>query len=132
MAQSSIRGGSAAPARQRGTSTEMLGPSDSSDSGSDSQVTRPRRRRGEDRGIFETESDTDAEGTGERAAADGDDVPDAADISPDRVVRVSPDAPDALDGGDRIDLEDFSVDDADSPDEGEADDLAPPPREPRP
>src|SRR5512139_2784267 len=40
MAQSSILGGNAAPSRPRGTGTDLLGPSDSSDTGSDVQGER--------------------------------------------------------------------------------------------
>ncbi len=61
----------------RGHGTEALGPSDSSDSGSDVV--------GEDN----LDSDTDRFGTGEAAAA-GDDAPDdAQDIGTDRIVEPS-------------------------------------------
>jgi hypothetical protein len=57
-------------------SSEPLGPSDSSDSGSDMA------------GIARNDAgSTDSAGTGERRGADGDQTPrEAADIAPDRVV----------------------------------------------
>lgn len=58
------------------SSSEALGPSDSSDSGSD----RAGLARSDAAG-------SDSAGTGERRAADGDETPrEAADITPDRVV----------------------------------------------
>ena len=60
------------------SSSEALGPSDSSDSGSD----RAGLARSDAAG-----SDSAGTGTGERRAADGDETPrEAADITPDRVV----------------------------------------------
>ncbi len=77
-----------------GRDTGALGPSDSSDSGSD---VAGAKRHDFDRdteldnhaletGVEEAESDTDRAGTGERAAADGDENlrPDE-DIQPDRI-----------------------------------------------
>lgn len=74
-----------------------LGPSDSSDSGSD--VAGARRRPFDvdteldnhalETGDAELDSDTDRSGTGERASADGDSTfDDSADIEPDRTERV--------------------------------------------
>ena len=76
MATSSILGGEHAPEHVKGKDTNALGPSDNSDSGSDSQ------------GVYggdELSSDSDAEGTGERASAGfrGEDL--NADIMPDHV-----------------------------------------------
>ena len=63
----------------QGHGTAALGPSDSSDSGSDLGASNP-------------ESDTDAEGTGERAAADPEEVArDGSDIDTDHVERIVPD-----------------------------------------
>ncbi|CAJ3132332.1 chemotaxis protein [Burkholderia pseudomallei] len=77
--------------------SRTLGPSDSSDSGSD--VAGARRRPFDvdteldnhalETGDAELDSDTDRSGTGERASADGDSTfDDSADIEPDRTERV--------------------------------------------
>ncbi|MBA2965495.1 MULTISPECIES: hypothetical protein [Ramlibacter] len=76
MAYSSILGGDPAPAQPSGRSSELLGPSDNSDSGSDAMGTQ------------EIHGDSDAVGTGERGAVNGVDAFEGADISPDRVVRL--------------------------------------------
>ena len=76
MATSSILGGDWAPRRPAGTDVGSLGPSDSTDSGSDA------------RGAFDDDeltSDTDAEGTGERSSADLRNGPMDADILPDHI-----------------------------------------------
>jgi hypothetical protein len=103
MAQSSILGGNAAPSKARGTGTDVLGPSDSSDSGSDVQGERRFATTADDGGEgtrpVDMDSDTDAAGTGERASAEGDDAREAADISPDRIIQPA----DALDGAVSID-----------------------------
>lgn len=59
-----------------------LGPSDSSDSGSDSLGTRDRQMLA---------SDTDASGTGEGRSASGQPLADGADILPDHLVSQGPD-----------------------------------------
>jgi hypothetical protein len=80
--------------KQTSGTTGALGPSDSSDSGSD---VAGAKRHGFDvdseldnhaleTGDTELGSDTDRSGTGERAAADGDStLVDDADIEPDRI-----------------------------------------------
>ena len=76
MATSSILGGDWAPRRPGGTDVASLGPSDSTDSGSDT------------RGGFDDDeltSDTDAEGTGERNSVDPRNGPIDADIMPDHI-----------------------------------------------
>jgi hypothetical protein len=76
MATSSILGGDHAPTWPRGSDVASLGPSDSTDSGSDT------------RGAFdfdELSSDTDSQGTGERSSVDPLNVPSDADILPDHV-----------------------------------------------
>ena len=90
MATSSILGGESAPRKARGRDTDALGPSDSSDSGSDVQGERAMPTLPDNAGELgavpvDTDSDTDAAGTGERASATGDDPREAADILPDRV-----------------------------------------------
>jgi len=74
MAYSSILGADHAPAIPSGRDAELLGPSDNSDSGSDTV------------GTFEAHADSDAVGTGERGSVAGGDPPEGADILPDRVV----------------------------------------------
>lgn len=101
MATSSILGGTAAPVHPKGTGTDALGPSDSSDSGSDVQGERVMSTGPDDPDNLgavpaDTGSDTDRFGTGERASAtpgtrdraDGDILPDrvADDIDADLAV----------------------------------------------
>jgi len=99
--------------RETANTTGALGPSDSSDSGSD--VAGAKRHSFDvdseldnhalETGDSELGSDTDRHGTGERAAADGDATLSAdADIEPDRVI--DPFAP----------LETDETDDADASD----------------
>ena len=79
MATSSILGGDWVPKRPSGTDVGSLGPSDSTDSGSDS------------RGAFdddELSSDTDAEGTGERSSVDPRNGRSDVDILPDHIERL--------------------------------------------
>ena len=106
MATSSIEGGDRTPARPRGIDVDTLGPSDSTDSGSDVQHQRrmptapdapdelgalPARRR----------STSDAQGTGERASAIGDvEDTEGPDIVPDQIDDLAIDTSDASDGGD--------------------------------
>jgi hypothetical protein len=93
--------------RETASSTGALGPSDSSDSGSDVagakrhvfDVDSELDNHALETGDAELRSDTDRHGTGERAAADGDaTLPADADIEPDRVD--APFAPDDLDDPD--------------------------------
>jgi len=79
MATSSILGGDWVPKRPAGTDVGSLGPSDSTDSGSDA------------RGAFdddELSSDTDAQGTGERSSVDPRSGPIDADILPDHIENL--------------------------------------------
>ncbi|MCW7536306.1 hypothetical protein OOT46_00365 [Aquabacterium sp. A7-Y] len=105
MAQSSILGGRRAPQRNEASRTGMLGPSDTSDSGSDVQggpglvdaqalgldsgPTSDLDRRagaGADLGDSDLDSDSDSGGSGERALADRDGGwVEGADIAPDRI-----------------------------------------------
>lgn len=76
MTSSSFLGGQRLPEHIKGKDTNALGPSDNSDSGSDAQGAY---------GTDEMSSDSDAEGTGERASVGpGLEVFDA-DIMPDRI-----------------------------------------------
>jgi len=84
MANSPLLGGERVPERPKGTGTKDLGPSDSSDSGSDLAGSP---RAGGDLGDADLDSDTDASGTGERAEAGRDTQRrDAPDLMPDDVV----------------------------------------------
>lgn len=76
MAYSSIMGADKAPAQPSGRSSDLLGPSDNSDSGSDAQ------------GTLESYGDSDSCGTGERGAVSGPEAKEGGDILPDRVVRL--------------------------------------------
>lgn len=99
MGQSSLTGIESAPVEPPGHDVELLGPSDSSDSGSDSV------------GSPESDAATDAEGTGERRSALHDTPPrEAADIGVDRVFSVETPA----DGED--DAEAVEADDDEDPD----------------
>lgn len=90
MATSSILGGERVDRRAAGRDVDALGPSDSSDSGSDVQGERVMPTAADNPGELgatpaHAESSSDALGTGERAAAGGGDVEDGADIAPDHV-----------------------------------------------
>ncbi|MGE5615674.1 MAG: hypothetical protein ACM3X5_02040 [Bacillota bacterium] len=97
----------------RGHGTRALGPSDSSDTGSDivgarglkgdvdafgldrtptSDIEEAGKTAGPDVGDGNLDSDSDAEGSGERAAAGRDPVnPDGGDIDVDRIERINVD-----------------------------------------
>jgi hypothetical protein len=78
MAYSSIMGADSAPTQPSGRDSELLGPSDNSDSGSDTI------------GTMEAHADSDARGTGESGSAVPSDMNqrEGADILPDHVVRL--------------------------------------------
>jgi hypothetical protein len=80
MAHSSILGGERAAVQPSGRGADLLGPSDSSDSGSDAMG---------ELGPAQMDSDTDRNGTGERASADMRDSGSGLDILPDHVDRAS-------------------------------------------
>ena len=102
MAYSSIMGADPAPTNPSGREAELLGPSDNSDSGSDTI------------GTFEAHEDSDSRGTGERGAVAGADAREGADIMPDQVVNLAegegfPEAdPDAMEFTD-LDSEDLEA-----------------------
>lgn len=110
MAQSPLLGGDRSARRPPGTTTDALGPSDTSDSGSD--VVGADADLGD--GGFD--ADSDAGGTGERAMAGRDTGRrDAPDIEPDQVETLAgeetPAGEDALeDARDLEDIEDLVVD----------------------
>lgn len=67
---------------KRGHGIGALGPSDSSDSGSDVAGGEAARRLGD----AELDGDSDRSGTGERGGATPDaEIPEGADIAPDRI-----------------------------------------------
>jgi len=76
MAYSSILGAETAPTLPSGRDAELLGPSDSSDSGSDAM------------GTAEVHADSDAAGTGERSSVSPRDGREGGDILPDRIVNM--------------------------------------------
>jgi hypothetical protein len=91
MATSSILGGERAWTKSSGHDVDALGPSDTSDSGSDIQGERSMSTTPDNPGelgslVADGQSDTDASGTGERASATGSDPVDGADILPDRIT----------------------------------------------
>ena len=128
MANSSILGGEHAPSQPRGKDVDALGPSDSTDSGSDVQTDVNHAALPDEgsEGAFPIAhgSDTDASGTGERAAADPD-APDLdADLLPDRIGTVPQDAMDAavsIDDLEAASVEELAVgEDDDTEDDVEA------------
>jgi hypothetical protein len=128
MSQSSILGGDRAPQQARGRDAETLGPSDTSDSGSDIQgATRLKTDtpEGEMGGAtpVEIDSDSDSGNTGERAEAVPEGARDGADIAPDRIARSK----DALDSADSITGNDDAIeslaDDESDDEDGEDDDV---------
>ena len=128
MSQSSILGGDRAAQQAPGRDAETLGPSDTSDSGSDIQgATRLKTEpeEGEETGgatPIAEDSDSDAEGTGERAEAVPEGARDGADIAPDRIARSK----DALDSAESITGNDDTIESLadDSDDDGDPDDDA--------
>lgn len=124
MSHSSILGGERAPQQARGRDAETLGPSDTSDSGSDIQgATRLKTdaEEGELGGAtpVSNDSDSDSMGTGERAEAVPEGARDGADILPDRIASSK----DALDSAESITGDDDSIEGlADDSSDDESDD----------
>ncbi|MEO8525805.1 MAG: hypothetical protein ABI460_13865 [Caldimonas sp.] len=110
MSRSSILGGERAPQQAKGRSAETLGPSDTSDSGSDIQGASRLKTDAEEGQLggatpVDGDSDSDSMGTGERASAVPGGGRDGADIGPDRIAGSK----DALDSAESIDDNDDSV-----------------------
>lgn len=109
------------PVPEESRDNDALGPSDSSDSGSDIQGAKRRPMDVDDEldahaleaGPLEGTSDTDRAGTGERASADGDGnfEPDS-DIVPRGTVDIADIADELGDVADDIDDADGDVDDS--------------------
>ena len=126
MSQSSILGGDRAPQQARGRDDDLLGPSDTSDTGSDIQGATRLKTEPEEGALggatpVLADTDTDAEGTGERAEAVPEGARDGADIGPDRIARSK----DALDGAESIDSRDDEIESLaveSSDDDGDDDD----------
>lgn len=120
MATSSILGGAPAPMKPEGKNAESLGPSDSSDSGSDVCGERAMPTTPDNPGewgavTIAPDSDTDTAGTGERASASGEGPREAADISPDRVVGTGDATQPPVRGRRRAaDVESIAADDEDA------------------
>jgi hypothetical protein len=109
MAHSSILGGDPVAQRPIGNDVDALGPSDTSDSGSDVQGERAMATGADNPAEWgavtaELDGDSDAAGTGDRATAPGDGVRDNADILPDRVIDPTSEDSDANDGSEVGDL----------------------------
>jgi NADPH-dependent 2,4-dienoyl-CoA reductase/sulfur reductase-like enzyme len=77
MAYSSILGAENAPTQPSGKDSQALGPSDNSDTGSDTI------------GTHEAHADSDAVGTGERGSVEANEAREGGDIMPDRVVNLA-------------------------------------------
>jgi hypothetical protein len=125
MSQSSILGGDRAPQQARGRDAETLGPSDSSDSGSDIQGASRLKTDAEEGRLggatpVDNDSDSDSMGTGEHAEAVPEGARDGADIAPDRIARSK----DALDAAESITGDDDSIESLadDESDEGGGED----------
>jgi hypothetical protein len=133
MAHSPLLGGDPAPRVPGGRSTDVLGPSDTSDSGSDvtgavgavdtddlgfdggtNDDVRRAPGAGADLGDANLDADSDSGGTGERAEAGRDTLRrDAPDISADQVVSIGA-GEDALSGLDEAgDLTDMAANEED-------------------
>ncbi len=140
MAHSSILGGQHPPEQASGKNTGALGPSDSSDSGSDVQGELLSTETGdaelrESAVTVDLDSDGDSAGTGDRGAAVPDGARDNADIETDSERDLFDDPLDAEAADVDVDV-DVDVDaDADADADAEVDDIdaqTPTPRKHRP
>jgi len=124
MANSSILGGAPAPAEPTGKDVDALGPSDSSDSGSDVQTDLNRSAMPDEasEGAFPIAhgSTSDAAGTGERAAADPAAPVVDADLLPDRTGTLPPGGGRRRDAADPtpVDVEAIAQEEDEDEDEG--------------
>ncbi|RRS04316.1 hypothetical protein EIP75_10490 [Aquabacterium soli] len=132
MAKNSLWGATPAPTHAAGTDADALGPSDSSDSGSDIQGQlhvetdddlESRAAAISGAGNTDPEADSDTAGTGERGSATPDHVQDGSDVAPDRVILPASEALDSspdlvsLDDPQAVDIENLTVDEEDSEEE---------------
>jgi hypothetical protein len=100
MAYSSIMGADTAPANPKGRDADLLGPSDNSDSGSDTV------------GSNEAHEDSDSTGTGSRGSVAGRDGREGGDILPDKVVNLADDQGFPEADPDTMEMTDLDNDDA--------------------
>lgn len=139
MAQSPLLGGERAARRPPGTGTDVLGPSDTSDTGSDiagaagavdtddigfdggsNDDVRRAPGAGADIGDADLDADSDSGGTGERAEAGRDTLRrDSPDVMPDRVESVAAGAEEEMEDLDDLASAEDVEQDADE-DEGRA------------
>lgn len=110
MAYSSIMGADVAPGNPSGRDADLLGPSDNSDSGSDTI------------GTSESHEDSDSVGTGSRGAVAGPDAREGADILPDRVVNLADGEGFPEADPDGMEMTDLDSDDAQAMADGDASD----------
>lgn len=120
MSNSSILGGTTAARQADGKDVDLLGPSDTSDSGSDVQGERVMPTAPDNPGewgavVSDGRTDTDAGGTGERGGAGGELVVEGADILPDRIVYGTELGADV----ERGDIDDLAVEEDDAGDDVE-------------
>jgi hypothetical protein len=102
MAYSSILGAESAPTQPDGRDAQALGPSDNSDSGSDTI------------GTPEAHADSDAVGTGERGGVNPDEGREGGDILPDHVVELNAQEQALASQPDLEDLTDLDANDAEA------------------
>lgn len=132
MAKNSILGATLAPTHAAGRDADLLGPSDSSDSGADIQGQlhletsddfESRAAAISGTGNTDPLSDSDAAGTGERGSATPEALRDGSDIAPDRVVLSAQEALDSdpdlvsLDDPQAVDLDNLAADEDENPED---------------
>ena len=129
MSQSNILGGERAPQHAKGRDAEVLGPSDTSDSGSDIQGASRLKTDAQEGDLggatpIDGDSDSDSMGTGERRSAVPGSGRDGADIAPDRIAS-SKDALDSAEsiGGDDDSIEALAADESEDDSEDEDDSV---------
>ena len=108
MAYSSIMGADKAPTNPSGRDSDLLGPSDNSDSGSDTI------------GTSEAHEDSDSRGTGERGAVAGADAREGGDILPDRVVNLADSEGSTELDADALEMTDLDAEDLEDEADGDA------------
>lgn len=128
MSNSSILGGSAAPTPASGKDVDALGPSDTSDSGSDVQGERAMATGPDNPGewgsvVADMDSDSDSGGTGERASADGESPRDGADLMPDRIIEDLGADDDPSNRRESVEAADLAADDDELEDELDEDET---------
>jgi hypothetical protein len=123
MATSSVTGNHDSAQGSADDDTRILGPSDNSDSGSDTLGQRADLAQPDDNlgGTVEPlDGGSDASGTGERADVEGDTSLDGVDILPDRIIGPGGSATDALEVHARSGSLAADTDDEDSEDDEDA------------